>query len=303
MSNWTENFFRYLPVSPRVVRWGVYVTGVGISTIPSASRFPSSIHPELYQFTWEKGRVLPEYQVIYLSSGGGVFESSHTGCLTVEAGDIIILLPRVWHRYRPDEQTGWTSHWMSLNGSFINNLLDNRFITPDSPVLHCGDDQTLVKTFERMVDLVRPNHIENPLLVASAAMEILSKILLPSRKEQAEPATQPFAKPVEDRIVAEVIRHIWNNPQQSMTIDEIVDQFPVTRRSLERRFKRTLGYTIREEITRCRIERAKQLLEETEMPIKKIAITAGFSSAERLCKVFQGMLGLSPTEYRTEVRT
>ena len=61
----TENYFRYIPVRQRDIQWGLYVTGAGCTAVPSGTRYPPAVHPRLYDFTWEKGRVLPEYQIIY----------------------------------------------------------------------------------------------------------------------------------------------------------------------------------------------------------------------------------------------
>jgi LacI family transcriptional regulator len=67
---------------------------------------------------------------------------------------------------------------------------------------------------------------------------------------------------------------------------------------LERRFHRLLGRTILEEIVCCRLERTRRLLRETDLPLKTVAHAAGFSSAERMSKVFRQAEGISPAEYR-----
>ena len=69
-----HEFFRYLPVSEQDKQWDFYVTGTGYSNVPPGSRYPCSVHPDLYQFAWDRGRVLPEYQVLYITRGEGVFE-------------------------------------------------------------------------------------------------------------------------------------------------------------------------------------------------------------------------------------
>ena len=79
MSAAGENYFRYIPVRQRDVQWGLYVTGAGCTFIPPGQPYPPKNHPELYHFRWETGRTLPEYQVIYISGGEGLFESAPTG--------------------------------------------------------------------------------------------------------------------------------------------------------------------------------------------------------------------------------
>jgi len=302
MSVGTEDFFRYLPVSQRAVRWGLYVTGVGCSHVSPAGHHPARAHPELYQFTWEKGRVLPEFQVIYLTRGAGLFESGPTGRREVTAGHVILLFPDVWHRYRPGRRTGWDSFWVSASGSYLHELLGQGFLSPQSPVLSIGADEAIVEVYRRMLERVRSQPPGNPLLLAADLMEILARILPPLQPEQAEPATQPFTELVDDRMVAEAVRFIWNYSHRRMTVGDVVAEFPASRRSLERRFHRALGRTILDEITRCRIERVKRLLEETDLPMKRVAATVGFSSAQRMTKVFHRLEGISPTAYRNRRR-
>lgn len=302
MSVSTEDYFRYLPVGEETARWGLYVTGTGCSEVPPASRYPRTVHPEVYQFTWEKGRILPEYQIIYLGRGEGVFESVPTGRQLVGAGDAILLFPGVWHRYRPSEKTGWEAFWVSINGDFLHGLVEQKLISPKQAILKTGLDHAILDSFHCMVDRVRNESMDNPLLLAAGTMEILARILAAAGTATAEGARSPMndACALEDRIVADAVRFIWNHSHRPMTVNDVVAQLPVTRRSLERRFQQALGRTIRDEMTRCRVERVKRLLEETDLPIKQIAAAAGFSNAQRMSKVFHREEGISAAEYRQQ---
>lgn len=293
------DFFRYLPVNSRATQWGVYVTGTGCSGVAPGSRFPRTGHPPLYQFTWDKGRVLPEFQFIYLTRGNGVFESGPTGRIDVGAGDVILLFPGVWHRYRPNPRTGWDSYWVGANGNHLRWLLEQGFLSPRSPILRIGVTDEILKAYQAMLDEVRLESISNPLLLGAQTMELLAQIVAPPRPSEPPPEETPI---VEDRMVAKAIHFIWNYSHRPMQVEDVVGQVPLTRRSLERRFQRVLGRTILDEIMRCRIERVKRLLEETEVPIKRIASIAGFSSAEHLSKVFRRLEGISAVAYRQQCR-
>lgn len=69
---------------------------------------------------------------------------------------------------------------------------------------------------------------------------------------------------------------------------------------LERRFRGVLGRSVLEEIHRVRVERVKELLTETHLPIETVAVRSGFSSARRLDVVFAKQTGISPTAYRRQ---
>jgi AraC-like DNA-binding protein len=298
MCSLAADSFRYLPVGTRTMLWGLYVTGCGHLTLPPSGQHPPRKHPHLYRFHWDRGRVLPEYQLIYLTRGAGQFESTPTGAATIAAGDVFVLFPGVWHRYRPAPQAEWETHWVGLNGDYMRSLVDRRFLSPDRAVIRVGIKAGLVESYQRLVTLASDEDDQNPFRLAAGAMDILAWILAPAEPEIAQPATKPFMQPVTDRLVAEAVRFIWSQAERTMTVGDVVEHFPVARRSLERRFHRALGHTILDEIARCRVDRAKRLLQETDLPLKQVAYMAGFPTSQCMTKAFHREEDLAPTEYR-----
>jgi LacI family transcriptional regulator len=108
---------------------------------------------------------------------------------------------------------------------------------------------------------------------------------------------------VEDRDVAKAVRYIRENARRPLQISDIVKHLSISRRALEIRFHRSLGWSIREEVERVRIEFAKQLLAETDLPVWKIAEHSGFSSKDHLSKAFRRVANTSLAKYRREHRT
>ena len=303
MSSEIQDRFRYLPITQRSERWGLYLTACGQISVPAHGQHPPRGHPELYRFQWDRGRVLPEFQAVYLVEGQGFFESAPAGRQTLAAGDVFLLFPGVWHRYRPVEGLCWQTRWIGFDGTLANTWLENGLLKPEEPVLHLGVRPDLVDAYQRVVDLVFEDPTGNPLRLAAEAMQIMALILAPTQPEPPQPSSRPFAQPILDRFVAEAARLIWTAGQHAMTVSDVVSHFPVTRRSLERRFQRTVGHTILDEIIRCRVERAKRLLVETDQPLKAVALAAGFSGTQHMSKVFNRAEGVAPARYRRDHRS
>ncbi|MBN2578719.1 MAG: DNA-binding transcriptional regulator [Pirellulales bacterium] len=108
---------------------------------------------------------------------------------------------------------------------------------------------------------------------------------------------------VEDRHVAAALRFIRDHFRQTITIEEVVQESAASRRSLEIRFQRILGRSIREEIQRARLAWSKKLLLETNLSVEKIANVSGFSSLSYMSSVFRRELDLTPAQYRLQSRT
>ena len=84
------NYYKYLPVSEADESWGLSVLNTGCTHIVAGSTYPYISHPGHHYFNWEKGRVLHEFQVIYITKGGGIWESKSGVAQTIAEGFIII---------------------------------------------------------------------------------------------------------------------------------------------------------------------------------------------------------------------
>lgn len=105
---------------------------------------------------------------------------------------------------------------------------------------------------------------------------------------------------IEDEDVAAAVRFIRAQALGPIGVPDVLEAVPVSRRSLERRFRGAMGRGLGEEIRRVRLERAKGLLSGTEMPIAQVATNSGFTEAKHLSTLFRRETGLTPREYRSQ---
>src|SRR5512140_1903956 len=126
-SDTVQTFYRYLPVAKRDRQWALFVTTVGESRLGRGAPYPPRGHPKGYDFRAPEGRLLQEYQVIYISAGQGWFESASSPRVRIEAGMVILLFPGVWHSYAPATATGWDEHWIGFNGDLVKRLVKHGF--------------------------------------------------------------------------------------------------------------------------------------------------------------------------------
>ena len=106
----------------------------------------------------------------------------------------------------------------------------------------------------------------------------------------------------EDPEVAAAVKYIRDNAGRPIRVYDVVAGLGDARRTLEIRFQQALGRSIHAEIQRVRLERARRLLLETDLPLSKIAQASGFSSPSYLAAVFHRHLGVTPVKYRANNR-
>jgi len=293
--------FAYLPVPEVVSRLGLYVTGVGTDVIPPDVEYPRQRHPELYDFSWQTGRVLPEFQFVLVTSGSGEFESRETGVVPVNAGSVMMLFPDTWHRYRPSKATGWTEYWISLGGDLLFQWHSRGLFNADRPLAQLRNPEAMLNQYQQVIDFVIKHPEQDAPLLTAHAMAVIANAL---EHAQTSAGTMGAAKESEtklDPIVSQSLQMIWNHSHQRVSIDVIAKEIGVNRRTLERKFRDQLGKTVLQELVACRIQRAKRLLGQTHVPIKYVAYASGFSSLSNLCKVFRREVGATPGEFRDSV--
>jgi LacI family transcriptional regulator len=103
---------------------------------------------------------------------------------------------------------------------------------------------------------------------------------------------------VNDPDLARALRFIRENAVRAITVDEVVAAACISRSTLERRFRLVLDRSPLDEINRVRVERARQLLVETDWPMTQVAKESGFHDGRNLSEVFHARTGDTPSAYR-----
>ncbi|MDR2755034.1 MAG: XylR family transcriptional regulator [Planctomycetaceae bacterium] len=103
---------------------------------------------------------------------------------------------------------------------------------------------------------------------------------------------------VDDPMIAASLQYIHTQPLNTLTIHKLAEHLAISRRTLELKFRRVLGKTVLQEIHKVRLDRAKRLLQETEMSIPEIAEDVGFATGSYFIQIFKNELGVTPSKYR-----
>lgn len=102
----------------------------------------------------------------------------------------------------------------------------------------------------------------------------------------------------EDPALAKAIRFIRDHARQAVGVEEVAQACGLSRRVLEKRFRKNLGVSVYAEIRRVRVDLFTRLLLESNRTIAEIAEQLGFDGIEHVSRYFKAQTGTTPREYR-----
>jgi LacI family transcriptional regulator len=107
---------------------------------------------------------------------------------------------------------------------------------------------------------------------------------------------------IDDAELARAVRFIRTHACDGINVEDVLAATCLSRSVLERRFKQMLGRTPKAEILTVQIERARQLLAETDLALDAVARQAGFRGEKYFGDIFHRKVGVRAGAYRRQVR-
>jgi len=107
---------------------------------------------------------------------------------------------------------------------------------------------------------------------------------------------------IDDKTMANALGFIRERACHGTNVEQVMRAAFASRSQLEKKFRRFLGRSPQAEIRRVQVAKIRQLLVETDFPLKKIADLTGFEHVEYMCVVFKRLTGESPGGYRKKTQ-
>lgn len=282
---------QYLVVNPVDEQWGLYANTIGSQSFTSNVNYPPKEHPTSYWFNPQVGRVLQEYQLIYITSGEGIFESSNCKPTKVTAGHIILLFPGEWHTYQPSKQTGWDEYWIGCKGKFIDELYYNSFISKKKPIIHIGFNEQIVSLYKQGIEIASYQKTAYQQQLAGIISHVIAQIFYIEKNNA-------FRDKETIQLIEKARMIMRANSDENITPQQIAKTLNISYSWFRRIFKQYTGLSPSQYQIEIKIQQSKELLNSSSMSIKEIAITLNFLSASYFVTFFKSKIGITPTEYR-----
>lgn len=284
---------KYLAIGPNDLLWGLAVNSVGFQEVGPGEAYPPSNHPSRYLFTVERGRVLDEYQLIYVTRGEGRFRSaSLPHPLPVRQGSLFLLFPGEWHSYRPAEETGWKEYWIGFKGPQMDSWMKGGFFAKDRPIWNVGLRSDIVALYQDAIDTALSQQSGFQQRLSGVVAHLVSLAWFYGRNEALSEVAGQMNRAL--ILIAEQFR--------TVTPEDLSRQLCMGYSNFRRVFKEYTGQSPAQYIRQVRLSRVKEALTNTSRPIRELAFEMGFENEDYFFTSFRRLTGMTPREYRAFTR-
>ena len=280
---------KYLAAAPADLQWGTAINSVGFQEVGPGEPYPPGDHPSRYLFSEERGRVLDEYQLLYITKGQGVFRSaSLPHPVPVSQGTLFLLFPGEWHSYRPDPETGWKEYWIGFKGSQMDTWVANGFFSPKDPVWHVGLKSDIVALYNDAIETASRQESGFQQRLGGLVNHLMALARFYNRNEA-------FSE-VADQINRAKI--LISDQFRTITPESLADQLYMGYSNFRRIFKEYTGFSPAKYIQEVRMNQVKEALTNTNQAVKQIAYEMGYENDDYFFTAFKRTTGMTPMEYR-----
>jgi AraC family transcriptional regulator of arabinose operon len=259
--------------------------------IHSIGHFPNAAHQYI-----DRPNGCPEYILMYCTKGKGWYMLNGKE-YTVSENQVIILPPNEPHCYGADHINPWSIYWVHFKGSKAG-FLSSGFTTPKdvSPSF-----EHRIALFDEIYNTLKPGYDRHNLIHACLTLgHFLSTFRYLTDGEETETENN-------DEFGTNIIHwvtHFMNeNIDKPLKLEDIASYTGYSQKHLNHIFNRATGYAPMQYFLHLKIDHACHYLLHTSYKINQIFQILGFKDAGHFSNLFTKIKGVSPSQYRKDVRT
>lgn len=274
-------WYRGFPQYDRYEFLPYYLTGIG----------KHGVQPPIY-----RPYGLSRHQFLYCENGRGILKINEKEiCIEPHCG--FYIPPDVPHEYYPIEDV-WDIRWISCGGAGMNSLCELMNLKAGT-AYHLDNVEPLDKLlkqiyYEKSYDERGQEQTADYYMASSYVNTFVVEFCRQAHLITEDRGTSDIYKQ-HFEILQDYIEH---NYMRDIPIDEMCSLLSVTPQHLCRIFKKCVMQRPTEYINEVRLRYAKELLAESNYPIKQIALWCGYESINYFGKLFKKSMGMTPKEYR-----
>lgn len=215
----------------------------------------------------------------------------------VEENDAMLIYPGMEYSFVADPEEGCAVLWIGFVGMRAQDCVMHSGFSEGTLVRRTELVQKLETLVEKMLEVKEMTFAND--MRRNGMLKLFFAELIEEYTDTISKKNVHQNQETSDYI-KDAIAYIAQNYSQNIKINELADYVGVNRSYLASSFKKATGYSPKEYLLSLRMERAKSLLETTDMAVSSISNSIGYSDQLAFSRMFKRYTGVSPTIYRDE---
>ena len=245
-----------------------------------------------------------EFEIIYVKSGFLTVSISGENYIG-KPGDAFVVSPGNLHFM--GSQTGNVDYFTFLFPlkyiSFrTDDILDDKLLEPLNSghlIISPEIEDTVKEQCEQLVEIygAKKEESQSKITAQIKTKIILLQFILELWKKGFIVENDTSGK---NTVEKEMVSYIQQNFTGKILLKEFGEQFHLSEKYISRYFKEHFHITISQYVTYLRLEHAKQLLQDTDIPVTEVAMQSGYQNVSYFIRSFKKTYGMSPLKYRNK---
>lgn len=283
---------KYIIENERDALWGLSINTVGYELIERKESYPTNKHLVGYYFSKKAGRILHEYQLVYISEGEGFFQSKTIGKTMITPGTMFLLFPGEWHTYYPNPDVGWKQYWIGFKGVNIDMRVQSGFLSKEHPIFNVGISEEIVHLYMQAIEVAEYERAYFQQMLAGITNHLLGLMYSLDRNNSLG----------KDKKVIDCINRarilMYEHIEDVLSIQDVAEKLGMSYSLFRKLFKEYTGLSPASYFQDLKLQRAKDLLCNTQLSVKEIAYSLNFDSPDYFSAQFKKKMGKRPRDYR-----
>lgn len=235
-----------------------------------------------------------EYLMHFVISGKGLYEVNGT-TYPLRGGQVFLITPGAMTYYCADGKDPWQYTWVGFGGRNVPAYLNHIGFAPDRPVLDCGMPPEIYQELIREMLGNRELTLANEVRRAGCLYQLFSLMI---RMQYQAPRARGGSYDYPYEAYVEYAQEYIAQNFREARVSDVAGYIGINRSYLTSIFKKLLGVSPQEYLVRYRLEKARQLLRETDQSIQAVSEQVGYASPLTFSKMFKRYFQESPRTYR-----
>lgn len=239
------------------------------------------------------GRTLPWYVMSYLKTGGAKLRIKDD-VMSLGPGSVTFIPPYVTHDHYKDSSEETEFLWWHFTFE-IAGVMDAMKMFQIPYAFQLENRDYFEKVFMEFMQATASRSPSLPLSILKQAksLELLYIIL-----ESAVGQSGSHAEVSKSASFMDLLSRIVQSPEDPLTLQMMAGELHLHPTYISNRFKELFGKSPMQVQREMRIQRAKTLLESTELSVTEISQRLGYSEIQNFTRLFKSYVGISPTQFR-----